>query len=234
MAAAAATLGITELRVSPEMLASRGWLRFGGAILLVLAVGACGETGTSPTTATIGSNATPSSASAAPASSTGPADMLTAALAPLRAAATFETRIEIDGKVVVSASGRSVGASSTTSVTTSDRTVDYVQVPPGTWAREPGAGWVLVASDPAAIVPLDALSRPLTVTLASSDGGTTALAATYPAAALGLTGDPVAVTITIDGTGVAFRYETTGTGHTTSSTTTLRPAPADPIVAPAP
>lgn len=221
------------MSVSPERLASRGWLRFGGAILLmVAAVAACAPAPGGTTAATV--SISPIPGSAAPTASTTPADILSRALDPLLAAAAFETRVEVDGTEVVSATGRSVGNTSTTSVTTSGRTVDYVQIPPQTWAREPGAAWVLVSSDPASTAPLAVLSKPLTLAIAQGGGSGTSLDATYPAAALGLTGDPVAVTITIDGTGLTFRYQATTSGHTTSSTTTLRPSPADPIVAPSP
>ncbi len=64
-------------------------------------------------------------------------------------------------------------------------------------------------------------------------GAPGSLVATYPAAALGLEGEPLTVRITIDGTTVTFRYEATTEGHETSSTTTIGPAEADPITAPA-
>ncbi len=171
----------------------------------------------------------------APSGAAAPATaLLGAALESLRTAAAFETRVEVDGTVVVSATGRSVGAASQLTVTTADRTVEYLQVPPRAWAREPGAAWVLLGTDQAPAAPLDVLSDPLTLATAPSTGGLASFAATYPAAALGLEGDPVAVTITVDGSAVTFRYESTASGHRTASTTTLRPAAADPIVAPAP
>ena len=82
--------------------------------------------------------------------------------------------------------------------------------------------------------PLDVLAKPATVTKGSSDGGAVTLVATYPAAALGLRGDPVTVTITADEDAVRFTYEATASGRAMSSTTTLRAAPADPIGAPGP
>jgi hypothetical protein len=142
--------------------------------------------------------------------------------------------VEVDGKVVVSATGRSVGAASRLTVTTADRTVEYLQVPPQAWAREPGSAWVLLGTDQAPAAPLDVLSDPLTLEMAPSTEGRTTFEATYPAAALGLEGDPVAVVITVGDSTVTFRYELTTSGHRTSSTTTLRPSTADPIVAPVP
>jgi hypothetical protein len=224
------------LTTSPPGHTTRGWLRFGGAILFVLAVAACGpaatgSVGPSASPLAPGPASVPPAPSGAAASTTA---LLGAALESLRTAAAFETRVEVDGTVVVSATGRSVGAASRLTVTTADRTAEYLQVPPRAWAREPGAAWVLVDTGQAPAAPLDVLSNPLTLATATSADGRTSFAATYPAAALGLEGDPVAVAITVEGTAVTFRYESTTSGHRTLSTTTLRPSTADPIVAPAP
>jgi hypothetical protein len=80
------------------------------------------------------------------------------------------------------------------------------------------------------------LGSPATVELAD-DGGSAAplgLRATYPAAALGLTGEPVSVSITIDGDVLRFRYDTLVGDKPASSETVLRPATGgEPIVPPA-
>jgi hypothetical protein len=212
------------------------------AILFILAVAACAPTAAGPTGSIVPiapsaspTRTSPPIASAAPAGTAVPAAaLLGAALDPLRTAAAFDTRVEVDGKVVVSATGRSVGAASRLTVTTADRTVEYLQVPPQAWAREPGSAWVLLGTDQAPAAPLDVLSDPLTLEMAPSTEGRTTFEATYPAAALGLEGDPVAVVITVGDSTVTFRYELTTSGHRTSSTTTLRPSTADPIVAPVP
>jgi hypothetical protein len=117
-------------------------------------------------------------------------------------------------------------------VPTTGRTVEYVRVPPSAWARETGGKWVIVDAATAPTAPLDVLSTPATLALVSSEAGTSTLTATYPAAALGLTGDPVTVTITTEAQGVTFTYEAASSGHKTASTTTLRPSTADPIVTP--
>lgn len=227
------------MRVSLQRLASTGWLRACGAILfLVLATTSCGPAATTPPVlpASAGAGSPGGAPQATPlgAASAAPADLLAAALKPLLVAAAFETRVEIDGSLVLSATGRSVGPASTSGVTTAGRTIDYVQVPPHAWARDPGGSWLLVGSDAAPAAPLEVLSKPLTLAPAQAGTGRTSLDATYPAAALGLTGDPVAVTITLDAAGVTFSYQATQSGHKTISTTTLRPGSADPIVPPAP
>jgi hypothetical protein len=159
--------------------------------------------------------------------------VLAAAIAPLRAASAFGNTVTVDGATVVTATGRSVGSSSMISVTTGKRTVEYIRIPPKAWAREAGGAWVLVVADSAPASPVDVLGAPATVT-GDGTGVGAVLEATYPATALGLTGDPVKVTITIGSTAVRFSYTVTTSGKTTISTTTLRPSPADPISAPAP
>jgi hypothetical protein len=178
-----------------------------------------------------------SSASSAPttpqASQVAAATVLAEALAPLRAASAFETTVEVGGTTVVSAKGRTVGDASRLTLTTSGKAVEYIEIPPKAWAREPKGKWVLVAAEQAPGSPLDALAEPLKVTVGTASDGPASLLATYPAAALGLEGEPLTVRITIDATTVTFRYEAATEGHDTSSTTTIRPAKADPITAPA-
>jgi hypothetical protein len=156
--------------------------------------------------------------------------VLAAALAPLEAASEFESVVTIDGVVATSLGGRTVGSASELSVTSSGRTVEYLRVPPNAWARETGGSWLIVDSAQAPASPLATLAAPISV--AAAGGG--ALEATYPAAALGLEGDPVTVSITIAGSEVAFSYQQAASGRTVVSTTLLRPATdTTPITAPA-
>jgi hypothetical protein len=140
--------------------------------------------------------------------------------------------VTADGKVLASLSGRSVGTATSLGVTTVDRTVEYVRIPPLAWAREPGATWLQVAVAQAPDSPITVLGAPATLVFATSAGSgsasagpvATTLNATYAATALGLTGDPVKVTISIDGSTVTFRYERAESGRAVVSLTTLRPA----------
>jgi hypothetical protein len=86
-----------------------------------------------------------------------------------------------------------------------------------------------VAGETAPVAPLGVLAAPSTLEATSRAG---ALAATYPAASLGLEGGPLAVAIEIDGTTISFTFEGTTSGHATSSRTTLRPGTPQPITAP--
>jgi hypothetical protein len=218
----------------PSTHPARGWFRSGGAILIVFLAAGCGAAeDSSPTiSASASAHGSAGAGSGGPPSSVPvtPAAMLAAALAPLQAASDFETTVTVDGAVAVSSAGRSVGGSTQLTVATSGKAVDYVQVPPQAWARQSGASWVLVAVDEAPASPLGVLSAPLTLGLDPSGAAT--LVATYPAAALGLAGDPVTVTITL-GAAVTFRYEADASGHPTTSETIIRPPVSqDPIVAP--
>jgi hypothetical protein len=163
----------------------------------------------------------------------GPAEVLAAALGPLDAASEFDSIVTVDAAVATSLTGRTVGTSSSLTVTTEGRTVDYLRVPPSAWAREPGQAWLVVDAAQTPTSPLAALAAPITVERVAGDGATT-LKATYAAAVLGLEGGPVTVTITIVGAAVTFQYVEKSAGHTVVSTTILRPASdTSPIATPA-
>jgi hypothetical protein len=158
--------------------------------------------------------------------------MLTAALAPLQGGAEFQTTVTIDGVVAVSSQGRSVNGATQLTLTNAGAAVEYIQIPPQAWARESGGSWVLVAVDEAPGNPLSVLAAPTTL-----DGPLSRLPdtfrATYPAAALGLEGDPVTVEITLDGSSATFTYQTDIAGHPAVSQTRIAPTTQlDPIVAP--
>jgi hypothetical protein len=196
---------------------------------------ASGGAGTSPyasepvsgSPAAIGSGA-PGDASSASAGTA--AALLKSALKPLLAASMFDTAVSLDGSVVVSAKGRTLGDDARLTVTTGGKSVEYIEVPPKSWARQGTGAWVLVAGAAAPVAPLKVLATPLSLVAAPGTPGT--FTATYAAKALGLTGGPVTVTISIVGNVLTFRYDATSAGHATSSLTTLRPGPADPIKAP--
>ena len=132
--------------------------------------------------------------------------------------------------MAVTSAGRSVGGATQLTVTTSGTAVDYIQIPPQAWARQSSGSWVLVGVNEAPSSPLAVLAAP--TTLAPDPSNPDILMATYPAAALGLEGDPVTVTITL-GEAVTFHYEAETAGHPTVSETTIRPATnLEPITAP--
>jgi len=225
-----------------------GWPRSGGAILffVLFATLAAACAPSAP------SSGVPSASGAAPSPTTadqGAADLFASAFAPLRAAAEFTTTVTVGDAVVATSTGRVIAGSSQLTVTSDARTVEYVQVPPKAWARESGGTWVLLTPDQAPGDPLAALGAPSSVS--ASDAGSAGpsaspgaggspsavlhLTAVYPAAALGLSGDPVTVTIVIDAGSLTFRYETTVGEKPASSVTVLHAAAtSDPIVPPTP
>jgi hypothetical protein len=217
-----------------------GWPPTRGATLLVLlvlaaAIAACGSGTSTPTGAGGSSSPTSSSGPASPAATT--ADQAAAAafataLAPFRAAASFTTTITVGDQVVATSSGRSVGTSSQLTIISDSQSVEYIQVPPSAWARPSGGAWTLLTPDQAPGDPLEALAAPASIA-AVTPGDLSHLSAVYPAASLGLTGDPVTVTVVIDGDSLTFRYETKVGVSPASSVTVLKPATStDPIVAP--
>ena len=115
-----------------------------------------------------------------------PATSSRTALAPLRAASAFETRVDLGGATVVSVKGRTVGDASRLTVTNDGKAVEYIEIPPKAWAREPKGKWVLVAAEqaPALAARRPGSSRstwwPIRIT-----PGPGRWSATYPAAALG-------------------------------------------------
>ncbi len=240
MAGATAAGSITGLETTNlrrvtmrRSISGRGWLRSGGAILVVCSLAACAGAGQPSASAAVASSPSPSvSIAALPSVAPIPAaEQLAAALAPLLEASAFESSVTVDGQVAVTSSGRSVGGATELTVTTSGTVVDYVQIPPRAWARESGGLWVLVAEAEAPGSPLTVLAAP--TTLLVDPTGAATLVATYPAVALGLEGDAVTVTITL-GAAVTFRYQGEAGGHATVSETIIHPAAnREPITAPA-
>ena len=208
--------------------------RIASVLACILLAGACSSS-PSPTNGPGGSAGPGGSGGPASSGSVSPAARATldAALAALTGSSEFTSRVTVDGALATSATGRTVGQATSLTITTAGRTVEYVRVPPNAWAREPGGTWVVVDADEAPDSPLAALAAPLTL-VADPGNPATVLTATYPATALGLTGDPASVTITVAGTTVTFEYQATTSGRTVVSTTTLQPATdTTPIATPA-
>jgi hypothetical protein len=171
-----------------------------------------------------------------PAPSIDPAAALAAALTGLSGAYAFESTVTVGTEVATRLSGAWSAGTSEVEVETGAATVTYRLVPPASWVREGEEGdWVELEGEVPAVDPLAALREPATVVLAAGDGAGVALTATYPPAALGLTGDvPVEVAIALRADGaVVARYTTSVNGVAATSETTMRPAPgATPIPAP--
>ena len=226
-----------------------GWLRAGGAILVVgLAVAACSSSSANSAATSVPANSgssTPSATAAVPGATTAPTApgetvapnvALTAALDGLAPGYQFESNASLGDSTPLSISGRVIGSGSDLAVTNGGVTVEYVQVPPQAWARDQNGDWVELTSDVPVSNPLDSLKQPTSVDNAADSPAGRHLQASYPASALGGVGaDPVAVDIVIGADGsITATYPATVGSQQATITSILRPA-ADttPITAPA-
>ena len=161
---------------------------------------------------------------------------LTAALDALAPGYQFESNASLGDSTPLSISGRVIGSGSDLAVTNGGVTVEYVQVPPQSWARDQNGDWVKLTSNVPVSSPLEALKQPTNVVDAAGSAAGRHLQATYPASALGGAGaDPVAVDIVIGADGsITATYPATVGSQQATITSILRPA-ADttPITAPA-
>lgn len=129
-----------------------------------------------------------------------PAALLAAAFDAAARGYHFVTNVTVNGAVAVTAEGDKVGDGSRLNVTSGGSTVAYAITPEGTWVFA-NESWSELDEPAPAGDPLGALRTPLSAVVTSFGNGPTVLTASYPAAALALTGDvPVEVVIEIDGT----------------------------------
>lgn len=217
----------------------------GGAasVCLALVIAACGGGPSTPasTTASTTAPAVVPTVSATPAPAPSfvgtPAERLARALTGLGVGYTFETTLRVGEQVAAHVSGRRFGNASELVIESGGASATYRIVPPTAWIQQGGGDWVEAAGTVPSGDPLAPLLAPLTVDALPTTTGDDQLRATYPAAALGLSGtDPVTVTIGIaaDGT-VTARYEAPVGGVLgTSETTLTSKAAQDPILAPSP
>ncbi len=207
-----------------------GWLRASGAILVVgLIAAACSSSSTKSAATSTPAN----SGSSTPSATTG---IPGATSAPTVPAYQFESNASLGDSTPLSISGRVIGSGSDLAVTNGGVTVEYVQVPPQSWARDQNGEWVALTSDVPVSSPLAALKQPTNVADAADSAAGRHLQATYPASALGGAGaDPVAVDIVIGADGsITATYPATVGSQQATITSILRPvADTTPITAPA-
>ncbi|MFI5225739.1 MAG: hypothetical protein ACHQ3P_03590, partial [Candidatus Limnocylindrales bacterium] len=155
----------------------------------------------------------------------------------------FDTTITVAGTVATEAKGRWTSGNSEFVVTTGGTSITYRTIPPNSWVLEAGKPWVAVDGQIPSGDPLDALSKPTSAEVISTDASGTRIAAVYPAASLGLAGSkPVSVDLTIaPDSSITARYDaplTTASGSaapspggTASAQTVLTPSPNQPAIA---
>ena len=214
----------------------------GGALLcLALILSGCG--GTASTGAPDGSGAAGGSASPSePAEAVGSIAVGTPSSAALDEALgafadsySFVAEITVGGEVATVAGGRRVGDGAEFTVAATGTRVTYRTIGTDAWVKREGADWTAVDGTKTDADPLAALRTPTSVEEGRPVEGAVSLVATYPATALGLTGDgdlPVAIVIHDDGTVEATYALDTAAGPATSHTTFSPVTDPTPIVAP--
>lgn len=132
------------------------------------------------------------------------------------------------------ASGRWLNGTGEFAIESQGAALIYRTVPPRAWVHEDESGWIELDSGSPLGNPIDALLKPTTLATVGEQGGALSFRATYPAAALGLSGDPVTVDLTIGGSGsVTATYRMpTPAGEALSETVMTPAANLAPVTAP--
>ncbi|MEA2001118.1 MAG: hypothetical protein U9N84_04420 [Actinomycetota bacterium] len=236
---------MTQTKTDPSI---GSWLRprmIGAAAALLLVMGACSSTSVeTPATTT---TASPMVTTAATTETTGPAAptttstippepsvVLAAALDQYASRYQFSGTATVNGAVATAVTGRWVDAASQMVIRSGDGEVEYVITTEGQWARLPDGIWEELDGTPPAGNPLAALATPDSLELVETAGTNVTLRAVYPAATLGLEGDPVEVQLVFDdGSLIEASYRIEVEGNIAESVTTFAtPADTSPIVNP--
>jgi hypothetical protein len=179
---------------------------------------------------------------ATPAASTAPGgtfpalDRLTTTLQRLIPGYTFDATVTIGGIVATHASGRWVSGNGEFLIEAQGGQLLYRTIPPRAWVHADDSGWMELDSGSPLGNPIDALNKPLTLEIVGGQGGGLDVRATYPAAAFGLSGDPITVDFELRADGsVLATYRAETPGGTAVSETRMTPAShLEPVAAPSP
>jgi hypothetical protein len=172
--------------------------------------------------------------SAPPSSAFPGQDRLTATLRALVPGYTFEATVFLDGNMATRASGRWLNGAGEFVIEAQGGALIYRTVPPQAWVHDDDSGWIELDSGSPLGNPIDALLKPTNLATVGGQGDALNLRATYPAAAFGLSGDPVAVDLAIGANGsMTATYRTaTPTGEAVSETLMTPAANLEPITDP--
>ena len=176
---------------------------------------------------------TPSTAPAA-AAAAAPGELLDAALTAYADGYEFSTTTIVNDQAVTAQTGRWLDGASQIVVTSGDAKVEFLITPNGQWTRLPDGEWEAMDTAPETGYPLDGMREPESLEMLTSAGGRTKVMATYPAADVGLSGDPVEVLLDFeDRKLVGFSFTADIDGAVVESTATLRPiSDTTPVTAP--
>jgi len=175
---------------------------------------------------------------ASPASTTttlpDPAALLATALDQYAGGYEFDATVTVNGEEASAVAGRWVDGASELTVTSGDGKVDYLIAGGGQWARLPDGEWEALEGAPTATSPLLALAEPSSFDRTEPAGDAIVVYAIYPAAALGLQGEPIEVRLIFtEGILVEAGYETLIEENTAVTVTAFRPVgDTTPISAP--
>jgi len=139
----------------------------------------------SATTAPGDTSVTVPGATTVAASAVDAAATLKAALDVLRPAYDLVETVTVNGKVAITVMGRVVGSGSLLTLTSGGAAVEYLEVPPKSWSREPGGSWAEMTDPVPVKAPLDLLAQTSTLIVSGQPAGETHLRATYDPAVFG-------------------------------------------------
>ena len=179
-------------------------LRVGPAaafVVLAAAVAGCAASGptvsdaariTAPTTrapaTAVATTAPPLAPSAAPAPAAPRIDAATAfhqAIDALRPGYNLDTQVTLGDQVITKLSGRVIGQGSAFALTTNGATVEYLEIPPTAWAREPGGAWAELDQPAPVTDPFEKMGNPTAIADGPAGGAGRHVKATYDAVSLG-------------------------------------------------
>ena len=224
------------------------------AALLVLATAGCAAASptvsdaarvTAPTTVapgTIARTAAPAPAPAPAASTGAPAPRADAAKAfhqamdALRPGYDLTTDVTLGDQVITRLTGRVIGQSSALALTTNGATVEYLEIPPLAWAREPGGQWAELDQPAPVQDPFEKMGNPTAIAEGADAADGRHVKATYDARSLGAAPDgTVEADVLLAAAGkVVVTYPSSVGGKQIIVRATLAPtADASPISPPA-
>lgn len=181
---------------------------------------------TAPTTVAP-STAAPTVAPGPPAPTTAPVDapaLLAGAVERLRAGYDVDTNVTA-GDRSTNLAGRVVGVNSLFTLTSGSASLEYLQVPPQVWVREPGGDWNEANSESAPKESLGTIAAPAAVTFVSAAADGQRLKVSYPGAALGSESPTVDADLVLEPNGgLTMTYAVVTQGKTVTVVTRMAPA----------
>ncbi len=159
--------------------------------------------------------------------------LLAKAVETLRVGYDVDTNVTA-GDRSTNVAGRVVGVNSLFTLTSGGASVEYLQVPPQVWVRDPGGEWNEATSEAAPKEALTTLSAPATVAFVKAGGDGQHLRVSYPGAALGSESATVDADMVLEPNGgITVSYAAVTQGKTVAVVTRMAPtADVTPIAPP--